>query len=63
MFMLSLISFGLMIVAAGSASAQQNCGDPKDDEVIVYENVFTHDGGGKCKVVKVESIEMPPQPV
>lgn len=47
-----MMLFGLMIVVTGSASAQQNCGDPKDDEVIIYEHIFSQDGGGKCKVLK-----------
>ena len=47
--------FGLMLVAGGSASAQQDkCGEPGDEEVIIYEHVFKSAGGnGTCKKLQV----------
>ncbi len=45
--------FGLMIVLNGSASAQQNCGEPGDNEVIIYEHIFSQAGGGICKKLSV----------
>lgn len=46
--------FGLMMVFNGSVSAQeQNCGNPADGEVIVFEHTSNHSGGGKCVKLKV----------
>lgn len=45
--------FGLMIVFSGNVSAQQNCGEPGDYEVIIYEHIFSQDGGGICKKLGV----------
>ncbi len=45
--------FGLMIVLNGSVSAQQNCGEPGDNEVIIYEHIFSQAGGGICKKLSV----------
>ncbi len=45
--------FGLMMVFSGSVSAQQNCGEPGDDEVIIYEHTFNHNKGGKCQKLGV----------
>ena len=45
--------FGLMMVFSGSVSAQQNCGEPGDNEVIIYEHIFNQDGGGICKKLGV----------
>lgn len=45
--------FGLIVIFSGSAFAQQtNCGDPGNGEVIVFENGFTHNNGGKCVKLK-----------
>ena len=46
--------FGLMIGLNGSVSAQDKCGEPNDDQVIIYEHVFQagEDVGG-CKVLEV----------
>ncbi len=51
--MLFVMLFGLMIVLNGSASAQQNCGEPGDNEVIIYEHIFSQAGGGICKKLSV----------
>lgn len=45
--------FGLMMVFSGGVSAQQNCGEPGDNEVIIYEHIFNQDGGGICKKLGV----------
>lgn len=31
-----------------TAAANDKCGSPGDDEVIIYEHIFSQDGGGKC---------------
>lgn len=49
--------FGLMMVFSGSVSAQQNCGNPGANQVIIYEHIFSQDGGGKC--IKLEVGEYP----
>lgn len=51
--------FGLMMVFSGSVSAQQNCGEPKDNQVIVFEHIFSQNGGGKCKVLEVGDYSNP----
>lgn len=45
--------FGLMMVFSGIVSAQQNCGNPKENQVIIYEHIFSQNGGGKCIVLEV----------
>lgn len=45
--------FGLMMIFSGSVSAQQNCGEPGDNEVIIYEHIFSQSGGGICKKLSV----------
>ena len=44
---------GLMIAFTSNASAQENCGEPGDYEVIIYEHIFNQDGGGICKKLGV----------
>lgn len=51
--MLLTMLFGLMIAFTGSASAQENCGEPGDYEVIIYEHIFNQAGGGICKKLGV----------
>ena len=46
--------FGLMIGLNGSVSAQDKCGEPKDDQVIIYEHVYQAGKNvGNCKVLEV----------
>lgn len=45
--------FGLMMVFNGSVSAQQNCGEPGDNEVIIFEHTSNHNNGGKCQKLAV----------
>lgn len=51
------MAFGLMMVFGGSVSAQQNCGNAGANQVIIYEHIFSQDGGGKC--IKLEVGEYP----
>lgn len=46
--------FGLIIVLNGTASAQDKCGEPKDNQVIIYEHVYQAGKDvGTCKVLEV----------
>lgn len=45
--------FGLMMVFSGSVLAQQNCGEPGDEEVIIFEHVFSDKREGICKKISV----------
>lgn len=48
-----LMLSGLMLVAGGSVSAQDKCGEPGDEEVIIYEHVFKPGVTGECKKLQV----------